>query len=398
MHILYLTGETIPGDNGGSVHAMEVAANFVRLGHQVDLVANRAPGDSEKEVIAGVKVRRIRQQIRGRTAPLLAAQKILSFFRADYDLILERFSALGGTGVIVSLVKGIPLVCEVNSPHTEELIWRYNLRNPVKGLLRGWRRLQFRLSDVLLATRRSLVPRLSRKKVELVEWAANTEMFHEELRDSARVRRLRWQYDLHDKTVVLFLGSFRPWHGIHRLPEIADRVVRENDEIRFLLVGDGEGAPRVRKEIADRGLSDYVVFAGSHPYHDIPYFVACADIAIAPFDAEKFEPLERFGFYWSPLKIFESMAVGVPVVTFAYDTLSRLVGDDERGVAVAPGNIAAMTTAVLDLARDDARRSALSTAAREFVKLRYTWQGHVEHLERLFVDLLEKRPARSGLF
>ena len=398
MHILYLTGETIPGNNGGSVHAIEVAANFVRLGHQVDLVANMNPGESEKEVIAGVKVRRVVQRIGGRTLPILAAQKVFSFFRADYDLVLERFSALGGTGVIVSIVKGIPLVCEINSPHTEELIWRYNLRNPVKGLLRAWRRFQFRLSDLLLATRRSVVPKLSRNKVELVEWAANTEMFHEELRQSARVRRLRWQYDLQDKTVVLFLGSFRPWHGIDRLPEIADRVVREDDRIRFLLVGDGEGASRVRKEVGDRGLSDYVVFTGSQPYHEIPYFVACADLAIAPFDAEKFEPLKRFGFYWSPLKIFESMAVGVPVVTFDYDVLRRLVGDDERGVAVPPGNIAAMTAAVLELARDDARRSVLAAAARDFVKSHYTWQAHVERLERLFVDLLERRPPRSGLF
>lgn len=398
MHILYLTGETIPGNNGGSVHAIEVAANFVRLGHQVDLVANMNPGDSEKEVIAGVKVRRVAQQIGGRTAPILSTRKIFSFFRADYDLVLERFSALGGTGVIVSLVKGIPLIYEINSPHTEELIWRYSLRNPVKGLLRGWRRLQFRLSDLLLATRTSVVPKLSRNKVELVEWAANTEMFHEELRHSARVRRLRWQYDLEDKTVVLFLGSFRPWHGIERLPEIADRVIGEDDGIRFLLVGDGEGASGVQKEIAARGLGDYIVFAGSQPYHEIPYFVACADLAIAPFDAEKFEPLERFGFYWSPLKVFESMAVGVPVVTFDYDVLRRLIGDDERGVAVEPGNVGAMTAAVLALARDGDRRRALGVAARTFVASRYTWQAHVERLARRFEDLLEERPARSGLF
>ena len=66
--------------------------------------------------------------------------------------------------------------------------------------------------------------------------------------------------------------------------------------MRFLMIGDGEGARDIRREIAARGLSQYVVFTGARPYHEVPYLVACADLAIAPYDAEKFEPLKRFAF------------------------------------------------------------------------------------------------------
>ena len=398
MHILYLTGETVPGHNGGSVHAMEVAANLVRLGHQVDLVGNRRGDEPEKTIISGVKVRRIRQDIAGRTLPVLSSKRIFSFLRRPYDLVLERYSALGGTGVAVSLIKGIPLVHEINSPHTEELIWRYRLRNPIKGLLRGWRRLQLRLSHLLLATRESVVPRLSRDKVTLIEWAANTDIFRDDLPDSSRVKKLKWRYNLENKVVVLFLGSFRPWHGINHLPEIVDRVSRENADVRFLMVGTGEGEEDVKREIEMRGLKQFVVFAGAQVYHEIPYFVACADMAIAPFDTEQYEPLKRFGFYWSPLKIFESMAVGVPVITFDYDYLRKLIGGDERGIVVPAGSIAAMTRAILDLAGDADRRERLGRAASEFVAAEYTWETHAAQLARLFTDLLEKHPRRSGLF
>ena len=115
MRLLYLCGERIPGSGGGSVHAIEVAGNFVRLGHRVELVCALGPGQSEKEIIAGVKVRRVHMDFRGRTVPVRAARKLASFARKDYDLVMERFVTGGGLGFMVSALKNAPLVLEVNS-------------------------------------------------------------------------------------------------------------------------------------------------------------------------------------------------------------------------------------------------------------------------------------------
>jgi len=398
VYILYLTSEMIPGPGGASVRTLEIASQLVRMGHQVDVVADSTRDQAGKEVISGVKIRRLRLSILGGSVPILAARKVFSFLRRDYDIVIERFSAFGGTGIPVSLVKDIPLVLEVGSPHTEEILWRYGLRNPVKGLLRGWRRLQFRLSDSLLAGASSVIPKLSRDKFAPMGAGVNVDLFQAGLASSDRVRKLRWTYDLEDKTVVVFCGSFRPWDGTHRLAEIADRTVRHNDKVRFLLVGTGEPIEDLKRELVLRGVDRYVVFAGSQPYHEIPYFLASADIAIAPFDADHYFPLQQFGFYLTPIKVLEYMAVGLPVVAFDYDYVRKMVGEDERGVLVAPGNIGAMTDALLSLSADVPRRHELGRHARAFVEREHTWQDEASRMERLFKELRDRNPGRSRLF
>ena len=141
MKILYICGEEIPGTGGGSVHAVEVATGLARLGHKVDLIAARGPGQSAGEIIAGVKVRRLRMNWRSRTVPLLAAKKLFSFVRRKYDIVMERHVTAGGLGFMVSVLKNAPLVLEVNSPHVEEYIWRRGVRSPARRwALRTWAR------------------------------------------------------------------------------------------------------------------------------------------------------------------------------------------------------------------------------------------------------------------
>ena len=398
MYILYLTGETIPGPGGGSVRTMEIASHLVRMGHQVDVVANAARDQAAKEVISGVKIRRLRLSVLGRSLPILAVRKVFSFLRRDYDIVIERFSAFGGTGIPVSIVKDIPLVLEVRSPHTEEILWRYRLRNPVKGLLRGWRRLQFRLSASLLAGRSSVIPRLSRGKFTPLSAGVNVDLFQSGLASSDRVRQLRWTHDLENKIVVVFCGGFRPWDGIHKMAEIADRTIRGNEDVRFLMVGTGESVEGLKRELALRGIDDRVVFTGSRPYHEVPYFLACADIAIAPFDVEVYPPLQQFGFYLTPIKVFEYMAAGLPVVAFDHDYLRRVIGQNERGVLVAPGNMAAMTDAILGLSADGARRRQLGDEGRAFVEKGHTWEAEAARMERLFRQLRDGAARRSRLF
>ncbi|MFH0963249.1 MAG: glycosyltransferase family 4 protein [Planctomycetota bacterium] len=398
MHILYLTSDRIPAGDGSSARTLEIAGNLVRLGHQVDLVIDAGASQPIKEVISGVKVRRVKQTVLGRSIPILASRKLLSFLQRDYDVVLERFSTFGGTGTLVSLVKDIPCVLEVNAPHAEELIWRRRLRNPVKTALRSLGRLQFRLSAMILAPRPSIIPSLSQGKTRETAWGVNTDLFNTELATSKRVQNLRWTYDLEGRTVVVFCGSFESRQSVGRLAEIADRVTHEDANVRFLLVGEGPTSNELRKEIAFRRIADRVFFAGRQAYHEIPYFLACGHVGIAPYGVEDDELCRRFGFYGIPAKVFEYMAAGLPVVTFDYDALRRILGKDECGVLAAPGDIAGITEGVLGLCRDAARRSALGRNARKRAQELYAWPSQVQRLTQLLEGMLAKSPARRRLF
>jgi glycosyltransferase involved in cell wall biosynthesis len=110
----------------------------------------------------------------------------------------------------------------------------------------------------------------------------------------------------------------------------------------------------------------------------MPAALGAADIGVAPFDVEAHPPL-ALGFYWSPLKIFEYMAAGLPVVAPAVDRLPSLVADEREGLLYSPrpGALAA----ALERLADPALRERLGRAARERAVREYSWKTHCERLD-----------------
>ncbi|MEW6357598.1 MAG: glycosyltransferase family 4 protein [Planctomycetota bacterium] len=388
MRILYIAGEVVPGRNGGSVHVWEVATNLARLGHHVTALVRREPGQAKRETLGGVEFVRTRMSLAGRTFPILGLLRALLLCRRGYDLVMDRYVTFGGVGMIFSWLTGIPLVLEVNSPHVEELIWRLNIRCPATaGALRAWVAGMFRQASLVISPLESIVPRFARGKVRQVAWAANLDMFSPELRSAPECARIREEHRLEGRKVVLFLGTFREWHGVLLLPDIIEYVAERCNSARFLFVGDGECLPRVRQEIERRNLADRAAIVGASPYDQVPHYIAASDVGIAPYDMDAYPLLRRFGFFWSPLKIFEYMAGGLPVVTIDTPPLNEIVADGARGRVVPCRDVRAAGDAIVQLIGNDAERRAMGERARDFVARHYNWRDHVRHLNDLFAEI-----------
>jgi len=72
--------------------------------------------------------------------------------------------------------------------------------------------------------------------------------------------------------------------------------------------------------------------------HDrIPEYIAAADVAVAPYNPSGFRDMERYGFYFSPIKIFEYMACGKPVVTTDIEIVRDVIRESDCGLLVEPG-------------------------------------------------------------
>jgi glycosyltransferase involved in cell wall biosynthesis len=175
---------------------------------------------------------------------------------------------------------------------------------------------------------------------------------------------------------VLFTGSFRPWHGVHVLEEAARRLSAREDLFFVLIGGDRAGAG---EGFRGRRL-------GSVPYEDMPALVASADVGVAPYDPARLRQLE-LGFYWSPLKIFEYMASGLPTVTIERAPLTEIVRAGEEGLHVPAGDPAALADAIARLAGDAAARQRMGASARARVVERYSWARHCEQLEAVLARI-----------
>ena len=164
----------------------------------------------------------------------------------------------------------------------------------------------------------------------------------------------------------------------------------------FLLAGSGDTFDAIRKEVTDRGREGSVRLLGSLPYDRMPGLCAAADVGLAPFRPEANPLFERLGFYYSPLKIFEYMAAGIPTVTFDVPELARIVSDNAEGRTVSQVNREAFAQAVSDLLVESPSRERMGAQARAKAERLYSWSAHAEQLESFLFKLLTgKQTAKN---
>ncbi len=146
-------------------------------------------------------------------------------------------------------------------------------------------------------------------------------------------------------------------------------------------------------QAASLGISDRVIFTGPVPYDQMPATLAAMDVTVAPYPA--FDH-----FYFSPLKLFEYMAMARPVIAPALGQIAEVVAHQENGWLYPPGDTSALSDALIALATDEALRARLGASARAHVIAHHTWRRNGE----ILLDRMRKlqrepgaRPAQADL-
>lgn len=378
MRILYVASDQhVPGSTGGSVHVLEVARGLAARGHEVHAVVHAGDGLPPREDRDGVHWHRIRWSpdhsfFRFRASG--AVESVASAIRPQ--VVMERYYNFGGEGITVAHRLRIPSMLEVNSPvldHPRSLKGALDALLLVRPLRRRRERL-CREATAIVSPLIEIVPEFARAKTERVSWGANVETFRPDPRTRERVRR-ELGIPAH-AVVVLFSGSFRPWHGVHVL-EAAARLLSSRADLFFLLVGGSE----VGDGVGYRGRR-----VGPLPYEQMPGMVAAADIGVAPYDTARLSQL-RLGFYWSPLKIFEYMACGLPTVTVPRFPLTEIVREGSEGRHVREADAADLARVLVELADQPEERRRLGDNARRRVVESYSWESHCRQLEAILVRM-----------
>src|SRR5260370_6905525 len=99
-------------------------------------------------------------------------------------------------------------------------------------------------------------------------------------------------------------------------------------------------------------------------------------------------------FYFSPLKVYEYMAAGLPVVASRIGQLEDLIKPDVNGLLVPPGDAPALAAALDRLQADPKLRTRLGRMGRMMVLSQYTWDRVVQEILRISRLELPSRPCK----
>jgi glycosyltransferase involved in cell wall biosynthesis len=282
----------------------------------------------------------------------------------------------GGELVLVALALrarfGIPVVYEVRGLF--ESSWTPDLRYAEHAEFFGRRLAQetrlLRDVDGVIAISQALaddfVARgISRDKITIVPNGIDPAALDVQERDPA----LREQLGLADSHVVGYLGNLDHWReGIEVLLAALTQLRRRGrSDIKVLIVGDGTRRRSMEAEARRLGVADASVFTGRVPHELVGQYYAQMDVLVNP------RVDERAARFITPLKPYEAMALGIPVLVSDLPALREIVDPPNRGAVAPPGDAGALADAIESLVDDPARRANLGQAGRAWVRAERTW-------------------------
>ena len=400
MRIAYICADPgIPvfGCKGCSIHVQEVVRALIQQGHHVELFAVRIGGTAPSD-LATVPVHKLpkpsNDSLVQREQALLALNLDVRFAleqAESFDLVYERYSLWSFTAMEFARNRGIPSILEVNAPLIEEQEQHRGLVHRVEAD-RVARRV-FASAAVLVAVSDAVADYLkgypqTQGKVHVIPNGVNPDRFPAQITPSLPSPVF----------TIGFVGTMKPWHGLPTLVDAFSQLHQAiwglnsdlNDSgtspVRLLIVGDGPERAQIEADLHDRHLESVTVFTGKVSPSDVPGLLASMDVAVAPYP-------QQDSFYFSPLKVYEYMAAGLPVVASRIGQLRALIDHGANGLLYTPGQSHELAHYLLDLYHHPQLRRQLGEEARTTVLRLHTWERVVQQM----VWLAKHSIARNSL-
>jgi glycosyltransferase involved in cell wall biosynthesis len=183
-----------------------------------------------------------------------------------------------------------------------------------------------------------------------------------------------------DRPLAAYAGHLYPWKGV----DVFLQALALTPAIRGLIVGGHPGEPdmaRVRGLIERLGLSGRVDVTGLVPHGEVAARLAPATMLVLPNVRSTIS--ER---YTSPLKLFEYLSMGRPIVASDLPALREVLTDRVTALLVPPDDRASLAGAMECLVRDRPLSDQLARAAAELAP-QFSWTRRAERLESMFADI-----------
>ena len=365
MRIAYVTvdpGIPVFGTKGASVHIQEVVRELIRRGHDVTVHTTRA-GDDIPADLAGLEVVETRIEANDPEARERAQQEVSAWIAARIitdgaDLVYERYSLFSTVLSKVVDATGVAGILEVNAPLIEE--------QRTHRVLVDEEAAENALSRQVAAATATIA--VSDPVRDWVRERTGSERVHT-VPNGVSINRIVPQPEEVGDPVVTFVGTLKPWHGVTDL--LAAAALAEQPW-KLRIIGDGPERAALEEQAAGLGIK--VDFRGAVAPAEMPGQLAGSAIGVAPYPDLGGEQQQ----YFSPLKVYEYLAAGLPVVASEVGQLPQILG--ELGTLVPPSDPAALAAAIDTLAADPVLRGKLGWRGRMQAEEKHSWAGAVDRI------------------
>jgi glycosyltransferase involved in cell wall biosynthesis len=367
----------------------------VAEGWEVDLLATRQPEQAKVDVVEGALVMRLPIEHRWGAGVLEVTREYLGFtllasMRAAILAARRRYRVIQVhnppdflvlSAVLPKLLGG-KLVLDVHDLSPDMFAMRFGERSGAEladRILRMIERFAMAFADAVITVHEPYRRELAARGVPMEKIAVVMNTVDEQVLPPARKPRAENGFR------VVYQGTLTPPYGADLLVEAMAKIAAEIPEAQLEIYGDGDRLVQLRQLAGDLGVADRVWFSGRFlPQSEVLARVQSASAGVVP---NLPSALSRYAL---STKLFEYVALGLPVVSADLPTITEYFGDDEV-LFFEAGNAEALAKALLEVQRHpDATRSRCEAALRRYEA--YRWETSAKRYAEL-LSRVTSRPA-----
>ena len=304
------------------------------------------------------------------------------------DVLYERMSLFGVAGTKIAERLHIPHILEVNAPLCDEHAAHRGMR--FSSTARDAEQDVLRSADHVVTVSKTLSrwavrSGVSPERVVVMSNAVDPQRFAVASASDERAG-IKRQLGIPDDSgpVIGFVGTLKDWHDVPTLIHAAAKLKEDHVKAHVLIVGDGPRRAELEGLAAEVGLSDSTTFTGAVEHDAVPSLLGAMDVAVAPYPA-----LDDF--YFSPLKLFEYMAAGIPAIASRVGDIPATIHEGETGWLYTPGDALDLAGALGAVISAPEQAAAIAQRGRNFVRSEHTWLGNA----RKVCDLVATQPHQA---
>lgn len=370
--IVYLTFATLPSPAAHAVQIVKMCQAMAKAGAGVRLVADARlePGRifdlyDVRHPFEIVAIRRLPVRIAGRA--LFLARALFLVLKNRHCLFYTRdiYSARFVSALNVDFIVEVH---ELPSGRFRKLLMGRILSAP------RLRAVVFISEELRASFQRGMGDRLAGKATVVAHDGADLDEFPSPLsRDESR-RKLHLP---ESAFLAGYAGSLFAGRGLEVILEVS-RVLK--DVVFVVVGGEKRQASRLEREVRESGLANVIV-VGFVPHRSVPAYLAACDVLLMPYQEAVLHRQKGHdtSSYMSPLKAFEYMAAGRPIVASRLKVLAEILEDGRNAILVPPNSAEKWAGAIRMLRDDEPLGRRLGERARADAG-KYSWDERAKRI------------------
>ena len=303
------------------------------------------------------------------------------------SLVYQRYALYNYSGLQLALSRNISFVLEYNGSE----IWinkNWSQALKYENLAEQIELLNLNGADVVVVvstpSRDELLERgIDKDKILVNPNGVDPDIYSPEV-DGSVIRR---KYNLQDKTVIGFIGTFGKWHGAEVLAKAFGLLLQKHPQyrnnIRLIMIGNGHTMAQVKQELETYEVTQECILTGIVPQEEGPAHLAACDLLASPHVPNP----DGTPFFGSPTKLFEYMAMGKGIIASDLDQIGEVLEHDQTAWMVKPGDADSLMLGLKTMIDNPETSKRLGEAARREVVAKYTWKEHT----RKIIEKLKER-------